>query len=184
MHFPISTPFSYRDLWRDRKTGKALCPEAARRTTRALGARSLRSYVPLCCGPSESAAAKDTGLCLLYFITSTNPNLRTHILQYFFQRVLAACVTSDHICIASSCLFYRAAHHFMRYGVCKQYDQIRTSDLLTEARGHLCEYFCLTVESLTDLLILTYHSVMTTYNNNTHIKTSCRQTYRINIYSR
>ncbi len=75
MHFPISTPPSYRDLWRDRKTGKALCPEAARRTTRALGARSLRSYVPLCCGPSESADAKDTGLCLQYFISSTNPKV-------------------------------------------------------------------------------------------------------------
>ena len=40
----------------------------------------MRSYVPLCCGPSESAAAKDTGLCLLYFITSTNP-----VLQYFYE---------------------------------------------------------------------------------------------------
>ena len=58
----------------------------------------------------------------------------------------------------------------MGYGVRKKYDQVRASDLLAQACGHLGEYFCLAVEPSADLLILTYHSVMAAYDYNTHIE--------------
>lgn len=60
--------------------------------------------------------------------------------------------------------------HFVGYGVRKKYDQVRASDLLAQACGHLGEYFCLAVEPSADLLILTYHSVMAAYDHNTHIE--------------
>ena len=96
--------------------------------------------------------------------------LRTHVSQYLFQSVLAARVTSDYICIAPLCLFYRSPHHLLGHRIRKEHDQIRTADLFTETCRHLCEDFCLAVESFAYLLILTYHSVMTAYDNNTHIK--------------
>ena len=90
--------------------------------------------------------------------------------QYFFQRILTAGMTPDHICIASSRLLYRTANHLMRNRIGKEYDQIRTSDLLAQIRRHLGKYLCLAFILFTDFLILTYHPVMTTYDNNTHIR--------------
>ena len=105
-----------------------------------------------------------------WFYVVSNSQSRAHIFQYLFQCVLTACVAPDHICVASARLFHRAPHHLMGHCVCKQYDQIRTSYLFAKTCGHLCEYFCFTVESLTDFFVLTYHPVVTAYDNNTHIK--------------
>ena len=96
--------------------------------------------------------------------------LRTHVPQDFFQRIFAACMASDYVCIAPFRLFHRTADHFMGYGVCKEYDQIRASDLFAETCRHLSKNFCFAVEPLAYLFILTYHSVMAAYDNNTHIK--------------
>lgn len=90
------------------------------------------------------------------------------ISQNFFQSIFTARMAPYHIGIASSCFFHCAPHHLMRYCICKQHDQIRAADLFAKTRRHLGEYFCLAIELLTDLFILTYHSVMTAYDNNTH----------------
>lgn len=140
-----------------------------RRAAPALGARPVRSYVPLRCGPSENESENNN------FLLADTFSLRdyessTCIAQNFFQCIFTARVAPYHICVAPACLFHRAADHFVGYGVRKKYDQVRASDLLAQACGHLGEYFCLAVEPSADLLILTYHSVMAAYDHNTHIE--------------
>ena len=59
MYVPISTRLLIANCREIEKQADGIYREAVRRTTRALGARSLRSHVPLCCGPSESVTVKD-----------------------------------------------------------------------------------------------------------------------------
>ena len=67
-------------------------------------------------------------------------------------------------------LSYSTSHHLVRYCVRKEHDQIRTSDLFTQACRHLGKHLCLTVKLFADFLVLADHPVMTAYYNNTHIK--------------
>ena len=69
-------------------------------------------------------------------------------------------------------LVQSAADHLVGYGICKQHQQIRPADLLIQAGTHLGKYLCLAVITLTDLLILTDHSVVASNNNNTHTDSS------------
>jgi hypothetical protein len=70
----------------------------------------------------------------------------TVFLQNFFQRGFAAGVAADNFCPASLCTINRRPNHFMGNGACKEYKQIRRSDLFAEIRRHLCKYLCLTVK--------------------------------------
>lgn len=118
----------------------------------------------------------------IYHVVFTNkhqiakllPILRTYTLQNLFQSVLAARMTAYHVRIAFFRSLHSTSHHFMGYRIRKENDQIRTANLFTQFRRHLGKHFCLTVILFTDFLVLADHSVMTAYDNNTHIKTSCK----------
>ena len=104
-----------------------------RRAAPALGARPVRSYVPLRCGPSENESENNN-----FLLADTFPlrdyESSTCIAQNFFQCIFTARMTPYHTGIASSGLFHRALYHLMRDSVCEKHDQIRTSDLFTQRR--------------------------------------------------
>ena len=97
-------------------------------------------------------------------------SLHTNTLKYFLQCIFTAGVAPYHIGITSLCFIYCTSDHFMRNSICKEHDQIWIANLLAEICRHLCKYFCLAIKALADLLVLTHHPVMTTYDNNAHIK--------------
>ena len=101
-----------------------------RRAAPALGARIMRSYVPLRCGPSENGS--ENNICLpADAFPPRDYELSARIAENFFQCIFAARMASYHTGITSPCLFYRAFHHLMGHSIREQHDQIRTSDLLT-----------------------------------------------------
>ena len=75
-----------------------------------------------------------------------------------------SCVLAD--------LIQSAADHFMGYCICKEHEQIRPSNLFIQAGAHLGKYLCLTFVIPANLLILAYHAVMASDNDNAHVKSS------------
>ena len=65
-----------------------------------------------------------------------------------------------------------AAYHLMGYSVGKQDQEVRTANLFIQAGAHLGKYFCLTLVIPANLLILAYHAVMASDNDNAHVKSS------------
>lgn len=83
-----------------------------RRAAPALGARIVRSYVPLRCGPSENESENNNFLLADTF-SLRDYELSACIAQNFFQCIFTARMASYHTGITSPCLFNRAFHHLM-----------------------------------------------------------------------
>ena len=94
--------------------------------------------------------------------------LFTHFLQNLSQRVAAACVAADDLCIALFCLCHRTFHHLMGNRIGEQDQKIRTADLVTHLCRHLCENLRLALILFANLLILTDHTVMSANNYYAH----------------
>jgi len=73
---------------------------------------------------------------------------------------------------AVSHLVQGAAYHFVGHSVGKQDQQVRTANLFIQAGAHLGKYLCLTFVIPANLLILAYHAVMASDNDNAHVKSS------------
>lgn len=83
------------------------------------------------------------------------------------KRISAAGMAAYNICRSANlvqCAFY----HLMGYGICKKYQKVWTSYLFTEVGLHLCKYFTFTFIRFADFFVLSYHSVMSAYDYDTH----------------
>ncbi len=67
----------------------------------------------------------------------------TVFLQNFFQRGFAAGVAADNFCRLPFAPSTAVRIILWGNGACKEYKQIRRSDLFAEIRRHLCKYLCL-----------------------------------------
>lgn len=92
------------------------------------------------------------------------------VFQNFRQGGAAAGMGSDYSGSGSFRLVQGAFYHLMGHGIGKQHDQIRTSYLFAQGSRHLCKHFCFTVKLLTDFFVLADHPVMTSDDNDTHMK--------------
>lgn len=68
--------------------------------------------------------------------------------------------------------YKKAFYHFVRCGCREQDHEIRLSDLRLQITFHSGKYFCLTFMLFADLLILSFHTFISTNNYNAHISTS------------
>ena len=87
------------------------------------------------------------------------------------KRISAAGMAAYNICRSANlvqCAFY----HLMGYSICKKYQKIRTSYLFSEVGFHLCKYFTFAFIRFADFFLLSYHSVMSAYDYDTHILSS------------
>ena len=73
---------------------------------------------------------------------------------------------------AASHLVQGAAYHLVGHSVGKQNQQVRTANLFIQAGAHLGKYLCLTLVIPANLLILAYHAVVASDNDNAHICSS------------
>ena len=91
------------------------------------------------------------------------------LIQDLFQSASAAGMTANNLGVVSLCFIGCGDDHLMRYGIRKKHHQIRLSQAILHIAFHLGENLRATAIILTDLLVLTDHTVMTAHNHNTHI---------------
>ena len=105
-------------------------------------------------------------------------------MQYIQEKYLSAtcfentveCISAAGMAAYNICgranLIQRAFYHLVGYGICKKYQKIRTSYLFSEVGFHLRKYFTFAFIRFADFFVLSYHSVMSAYDYNTHVLSS------------
>ena len=127
---------------------------------------------------TKKAAQYVSRAALYYLISLFRSSLRDHFLrtalfQNFRESRSATGMAAYDIRPLAVHFAQRAFNHLVGNGVCKEHQDVRTSYLLIEIRRHLCKHLGFTFIIFTNLLVLSYHTVMAAYDNYTHNLLSC-----------
>lgn len=76
--------------------------------------------------------------------------------------------TNDFYVLALSFL-HSTMHHSMGHGTRKQYYQIGRADFRFEIARYLGKYFCLVIKLFANIFVLANHTIISTYNDDTHL---------------
>lgn len=71
--------------------------------------------------------------------------------------------------ILSLCFAYNRTEHFVRHCACKKHQKIWRTDIFHTAR-HFCKYLCFAGIFTAKLLVSSFHTFVTAYYYNAHVK--------------